>query len=253
MKTLNLVLIAPLLLLLITGCDKNDNPSSQTIYGKAVTLGEDSIRAFVTLDDGGDPQTIGLQFGENALKGLPTDTMPGMPHYMHIVAIPEQGKMIGVDHFEVDWNPLGHEPKAIYGVPHFDFHFYYIKSEEQAKIAGGPDTVPVPAQYIPKDYIVPVPFAVPYMGVHWFDSTAAEFHGQPFTATFIYGFYHGEMIFLEPMITKAYLETRPDVSVVIKQPVAFQKSNYYPVSYQVKYDTVKHVYLLTFSGLIKHV
>ena len=198
---------------------------------------------------GGNPQSVGLQLGENALNGLPTDTMSGMPGYMFTACIPDEGKVTGVDHFEVDWNPYGHPPEGIYTVPHFDLHFYYITSEEQATIIGGPDTVPVAQQFMPKDYIVPVPVAIPYMGVHWFDSTAAEFHGQPFTATFIYGFYHGDLKFVEPMITKAYLETHPDISVAIKQPQAFQHSNYYPTSYQLKYDAAKHVYTLTLSGL----
>ena len=107
--------------------------------------------------------------------------MPGMPGYMYPVAMPEKGKITGVDHFEVDWNPFGHPPQGIYTVPHFDFHFYYITQQEQASVIAGPDTVSVAPQFIPKDYIVPVPIAIPYMGVHWFDSTAAEFHGQPFT------------------------------------------------------------------------
>ena len=252
MKILNLIFIGFLLLTLSTGCDKNNDHPSQTLYGKAVALGKDSVRSFITFDPAGKPQAIGLQFGENALNGLPTDTMPGMPDYMYPLTLPEKANITGADHLEVDWNPFGHEPRAIYGVPHFDFHFYYITQQEQASVIPGPDTVPVPAQFIPKDYIVPVPIAVPNMGVHWFDSTAAEFHGQPFTATFIYGFYHGEMTFLEPMITKAYLETHPDVSTAIKQPQAFQHSNYYPTSYRVKYDASKHVYNLTLSGLIKH-
>jgi hypothetical protein len=97
-----------------------------------------------------------------------------------------------------------------------------------------------------------VPIAIPAMGVHWFDSTATEFHGAPFTSTFIYGFYHGNMTFLEPMITRAFFQTHPDFSATIKQPQKFQKSNYYPTGYQVKYDATKHLYFLILTGLVKH-
>jgi hypothetical protein len=254
MKTIKLLFFAPALVMLlhIASCDKNDNPSSQTIYGKAVALGNDSVRSFVTLDAHSIPQTIGLQFGENALNGLPTDTMPGMPSYMFPLQLPDEAKITGADHLEVDWNPVGHAPTAIYGVPHFDFHFYYITQQEQAAVIPGTDTMPVAPQFIPTNYIVPVPIAVPYMGVHWFDSTASEFHGQPFTATFIYGFYHGEMTFLEPMITKAFLASHTNVTTAIKQPQAFQHSNYYPMNYELKYDAATHVYTLSLSGLTKH-
>ena len=125
-----------------------------------MALGNDSVRSFVTVDQKGQPQNIGIQFGENALNGLPTDTMPGMPGYMYPLTVPDQAKNTGVDHLEVDWNPFGHEPRAIYGVPHFDLHFYYITQQEQASVIPGPDTVQVPSQFIPKDYIVPVPVAV---------------------------------------------------------------------------------------------
>jgi Domain of unknown function (DUF5602) len=236
----------------ITSCKKDDNKSPKTLYGTAVALGGDSIRSFVTLDENGQAQSVGLQFGENALNDLPTDTMPGMPNYMYQLSMPQYANAAGIDHIEADWNPFGHEPHAVYGVPHFDFHFYYVTAAEQASVVPGPDAVPVPPQFIPKDYFVPVPIAVPYMGVHWFDSTVVEFHGAAFTSTFIYGFYHGNMTFLEPMITKAFLQTHPDFSAAIKQPQSFQKSNYYPTTYQVKYDATKHVYLITLLDLVKH-
>jgi hypothetical protein len=253
MKTLNLFFIAAILVLTtVTSCTKDDKKLPQTLYGTAVALGGDSIRSFVTINENGITQSVGLQFGENALNGLPADTMPGMPGYMYHLSLPQFTNTTGLNHIEADWNPFGHDPHSIYGVPHFDFHFFYVTPEEQASVVPGPDAVPVPSQFVPKDYFSPVPFAVPYMGVHWFDSTATEFHGVPFTSTFIYGFYHGNMTFLEPMITKAFFQTHPDFSASIKQPQTFQKSNYYPTNYQVKYDGTKHVYLLTLSDLVKH-
>ncbi len=253
MKTKNLFFIGVTILSVAAGsCKKDDNKSPQTLYGPAVAAGADSIRSFVVLNENGQAQSIGIQLGENALNDLPLDTMPGVPDYTYPLSLPQFANPTGLDHMEVDWNPFGHEPKAVYGVPHFDFHFYYETKEEQAAVVPGPDMVKVPVQYVPKDYFTPVPIAIPYMGVHWFDSTAVEFHGTPFTSTFIYGFYHGNMTFLEPMITKAFLQTHPDFTAAIKQPQAFQKSNYYPLNYQVKYDGTKHVYLVTLLNLTKH-
>jgi hypothetical protein len=36
-----------------------------------------------------------------------------------------------IDHFDIDWNPEGHEG---YEVPHYDMHMYYITRDEQNKI-----------------------------------------------------------------------------------------------------------------------
>ena len=253
MKISNSFFIAlALLLTVITSCKKDHPDSTQTLYGAAVALGGDSVRSFVTLNVNGLPQSLGIELGENALNGLPADTMPGMPDYTYKLSLPQYANPAGVDHIEADWNPFGHEPRAVYGVPHFDFHFYYVTKEEQASVVPGPDAVPVPAQFVPKDYFSPVPVAIPDMGVHWFDSTATEFHGKPFTATVIYGFYHGNMTFLEPMVSKAFLQTHPDFSASVKQPQAFQKNNYYPTNYQVKFDLTKHVYRVTLLNLVKH-
>ena len=42
------------------------------------------------------------------------------------------------------------------------------------------------------------------MGWHWIDPLSPEFTGQPFSKTYIYGYYGGELSFVEPMITLAY-------------------------------------------------
>ena len=47
------------------------------------------------------------------------------------------------------------------------------------------------------------------MGVHWIDPEVAGVRrARQFTQTFIYGSWNGRLIFAEPMITKALLESR---------------------------------------------
>jgi hypothetical protein len=230
------------------GCRKENCDVTRTYYGAEVPLGNDNARSFVTIQPYGQPISIGIELGESALDNLPANTKSENSFEL---PLPAQAKAIGVDHIEIDWNPFGHPPEAIYGLPHFDFHFYYISKEEQSSVIPGPDTVTVPAKYVPKDYVNGV-VAVPDMGVHWTDSTSSEYHGLPFTTTFIYGFYHGEMTFVEPMVTKAFLESHPDFFAFIKQPVSFQHHNFYPTSYKVQYDASKHVYLVNLTGLKKH-
>jgi hypothetical protein len=186
----------------------------------------------------------------DALNGLPTQGDPNMggelPGYM--LDLPKQASNSGFDHSEVDWNPQGHEPLFAYGVPHFDFHFYMITPQEQSQVIPGPDTIPVDPKYIPQNYVSGM-MAVPDMGTHWVDTTSGEFHGQPFTITFIYGFYHGEMTFLEPMISKAFLDTKPDITLPIKQPQAFQKQGYYPTKVHLYFDDHDKQYVIALEGL----
>jgi hypothetical protein len=123
-----------------------------------------------------------------------------------------------------------------------------ITPQQQSQVVGGSDTVSVDPQYIPQNYISGV-MAVPNMGTHWVDTTSAEFHGQPFTITFIYGFYHGNMTFLEPMITKEYLEGKPDITLPIKQPQAFQRHGYYPTKVHLYFDNSTKEYVIALEAL----
>ena len=249
MKILKRVATAGFLILVIffQACKKDEdkNPAAKTFYGEPLSLGNGKIRSFVVLNAAGKPQTIGIKFTSGALSGLPTDSTieNDTP-----VPLPTEASATGFDHLEVDWNPVGHEPKAIYGLPHFDFHFYLITKDEQAKVIGGPDTVTVPTVFAPKDYKSGV-VAIPDMGVHWFDSKAPEFSGQKFTDTYIYGFYHGNLSFVEPMATSAFISTKPDYKIQIKQPQAFQKSGYYPAIQHLYYDASTSEYTMALEGL----
>ena len=51
------------------------------------------------------------------------------------------------------------------------------------------------------------------MGVHAVNPSAPEFHNQPFTATFLYGYYNKQQTFIEPMAAGI-----PQVEAVILRP-----------------------------------
>ena len=87
-------------------------------------------------------------------------------------------------------------------------------------------------------------------GAHWIDPAAPEFNGQRFTKTFIYGFYDGKMIFMEPMVTKAYLETKTSATADIKLPAMYPRSAYYPARYVVKYDATAKEYTVSLEGMV---
>lgn len=104
----------------------------------------------------------------------------------------------------LDWNPQGHEPPQIYGLPHFDVHFYIVPDE--VRLGMLPEKV-TEFENLPSDEYVPAgyfrgPGFVPFMGVHWLNGASPELHGATFTQTFIWGSYDGEFVFWEPMLTR---------------------------------------------------
>ena len=58
----------------------------------------------------------------------------------------------------------------------------------------------------------------------------------PFTTTFIYGAYEGQLIFWEPMITLDFLQKTQAACLAIRQANAFRESGYYPTQYCVRQD-----------------
>lgn len=228
-----------------------------TFLGEAKMMGNGVAWSWVERNTEGEPTSIGVTFTETALTGLP-ETMPstGLPGWEYELALPREAGIEPFDHIVIDWNPKGHIPPGIYDVPHFDFHFYLINQKVRAGITAKDSDLTKckkkpAAKFIPADYILPEGTEVPRMGVHWIDPSAPEFNQQPFTKTFIYGSYDGRITFIEPMITKAFLETRTDVTEAIKLPEAFQKPGYYPTSYRLKYDPVRKEYTVELEGLTR--
>ncbi len=246
-----------ILIALMAGCSMSDSdaPKPGTFDGPAVAVGQGQARAFVTRDAYGKPLTLGIRLDEAALSGLPAEPPAGAEGTAYTLALPAEAAGMGYDHIVVDWNPHGHVPPGVYDVPHFDFHFYLIGEEAINKItAVGEDLerahkAPVP-EFMPEGYILPPGTEVPKMGAHAIDPTGDEFTKKSFTKTFLYGFYDGEMIFVEPMITNAYLETKPDVTVPVKVPKAYAKLAYYPTQYGVRYVADTGKYEITLQGLV---
>lgn len=238
-----------------TGCSKDSDTSatsqdqnissqrrtSRKFYGPAVHIGNGAGRVWISEDQNGNPTGIGINLTERALNSLP-EQMTSWVLYP-----PRQGATNFYKHIAIDWNPMGHEPMAIYGIPHFDFHFYTISNDERMMI-GPNDTVQfanAPAsQYVPPMYIQ-TPGGVPMMGAHWIDVTSPELNGAVFTKTFIWGSYDGDFIFWEPMVTRDYLLTHPNDEVTLAQPAAYQHDGWYPQKYAIDFDGNEYSIALT--------
>ncbi len=207
-------------------------------YGTAVALGNGTARSYLVTQSG-TPVELGVALSQGALDSLPSVAKMGGYEYLLPLPAgnPTQYQVIGLN-----WNPTGHPPAGIYTVPHFDFHFYMISLAAKDSIvpidtAFASEAANLPAAvYRPANYVADPPAnAVPTMGLHWHDSTAAEYHGQPFTRTYIEGSWNGRFIFAEPMVALSYLLTKPDELVPV---VSAQHSvaGYYPAAYRVGWN-----------------
>ena len=63
-----------------------------------------------------------------------------------------------------------------------------------------------------------------------------------FTQTFINGSWDGNYTFMEPMMTREWLLTKPMIREDIKQPLAYQHTAYYPTVYSVRFDDAADEY-----------
>ncbi len=223
-----------------------------TFYGPAVQMGDGHVRSWINISRADNkPLAIGLEITDGALQGLPDDAHDFAANTFMLALHKKAKEVTPFDHMMVNWEPEGHEPPGIYNVPHFDFHFYKISTAEQMMIGPMPTANP-PAGYLPASYVIQAA-TVPQMGTHWLDPSSPELPPRfiPFTHTFIYGSTAGKVIFLEPMITLAYLDGGNTVIKSIPQPLHFAPSGtYYPRDYRIWEDATTHRHYVAMADFV---
>ena len=249
-------------------------------YGAPVRVGHGLARTYLLVDraDRRVPLELGVSLTDGVMDGLPAAEGPSVhPGAVHghesttvsLLELPP-GNTTPYRFVQLNWNPAGHEPTAIYGLPHFDFHFYTISKEAReaivpsdpefaARAASLPGADFRPPFYVDNATAVNLPAAlvtVPRMGLHWIDVRSPELQAalgnpagfQPFTKTYFIGSWDGRFIFGEPMITRAYLLAVRDAAgdEVIPLPAAAHAdpAGLYPTSYRIAYDPRAHQFLV---------
>jgi hypothetical protein len=242
-----------------SSCKKdNDNEKSGIFKGPEVQVHAGKAWTWIQLDKNGDPMRLAISVTDAALSSVPVGIGSEEAHDHSdmennwVLKFHPKAGVTPFNHVGMGWNPSGHEPEPIYGKPHFDFHFYMVSPEEIAAIPPYEmakakfDNYPAPA-YFPPAYFN-AGGGVPQMGAHWVDLTSGEFNGQPFTQTFIYGSYDGQVTFYEPMITLDFLKNNSNYERSIPQPAKVQKTGWYPTKLRVvKHDGVMEVILDEFA------
>lgn len=242
-------------------------------YGAPVALGNGQARTYVMVDGrSGNPVEVGVALSAAALEGLPSHSPhhgPGThgPYSEYLLELPA-GNPTPYRFVEVDWNPDGHG--GPYTAPHFDFHFYRVPLATRneidlnapdfaAKAARLPAEAEIPARYVSTHVLLnttPAGMTVPRMGLHWLDAASPELppSNQPFTRTFIVGSWDGQVIFDEPMVTRAFIlaqRTDPATAREIAVPPAgrYTPAGFYPTSYGIRWEEAAGEYRIALQGL----
>ena len=273
-----------------TAVVRDGNPGTHSardaarLVGPEAAVGRGSARLYVDRGPHGEPRAIGIALTEGALSGLAShmnatsrcfdkDGDGSMSH----------GECMGDDEVDLElpagaadlglpvrwamlnWNPEGHMHPAppVWGAPHFDFHFYIADKALIDGIRTGPcaelidcddfkrASRPLPEGHMPEGYIE-VGAAVAAMGNHLIDSRDPELADPSlgFSGTFIYCTYDASLIFLEPMVSHAFLASRPDRCTPVRSPKSVAVAGYYPTSYCVRYDAASATYRVSLEGLV---
>lgn len=251
------------------------------ITGGVTRVGAATAVAFAELGPEAAPVALGVALSSDFFDELPTDlsdehqcfdrdgdgavARPAECNPWHEWVIPLPDEVASREDIPfkwslMNWNPTGHIPPGIYDSPHFDVHFYIAPIEDVLAIEPGPcgpefvrcdqyeiARRPLPPNYMPADY-QDVEAVAPAMGNHLIDLTSAEFHGQPFTRTWIYGIYDGEVTYYEEMVALDYLRSRPSECFAIKSPPAVGLAGYYPTLSCLRYLPESDEYTVSMEG-----
>jgi hypothetical protein len=192
---------------------------------------------------------------ENAPADQPMAWPPAAAAEIDMPApVAEQG---GLTQLTMYWENAGHPPGA-FMTPHFDFHFYTVPVSARAAMDCADLTKPdaLPAAYGLPDIPLPPEFAkmmgvpaliglcVPQMGMHAILQSEIDRTDQ-FSATMVIGYYKGEPIFIEPMISKAMLMRKESFELTI--PDVPGMAGPHPTRFRGEYDAAQQAYRFILS------
>jgi hypothetical protein len=219
---------------------------------------ESEVCAWVTLD-GDRPLELGATIPIALIESVPLDAeMTWPPRQLGTLELPTEARTaLGIDHLAINWEAHGHPP-ATFLAPHFDFHFYSITREAVAAIDCADESKPaaVPGGYALPDIDIPgmgtlVGLCVPLMGMHAMPAADAG-ATDAFDASMVVGYYGGEPIFFEPMVSRALLLERSDFALPVPAVHGLPDGVRYPAELRAEYDEKNRQYRLIATGFGAH-
>lgn len=221
-------------------------PDPQVVDGEIRTIGDGTVRAWLTLAHDGIPVAVGVTLTEAALAALRQHADTAIT-----LRLPPQAAVRIVDHIELAWTREAGAPHDAYAQPRLDARFHLVPLATRAAFDDADRAAAIPPlQRIPPRYVPNAGFA-PGHGVRWIDPTAPEFRGEPFAVALLYGFHGGRIVFLEPRVSLAILESRTDTVHDIEPPREPPPPGYFPTRYSVRYDAAAHEHTIALEGLVR--
>ena len=204
-----------------------------------------NVSTWAKVDSSNSVVEAGVTIPYEIIERPPSELGKGPAGSIVVSPFPEiVRKSTFLNHFELNWEMHGHEPK-VFMVPHFDFHFYGVPTQEVFKVAAQ-DPLQPEVRQVPAGYIYPGrEFTVPQMGVHAVRPSDLE---RPFSDVLIFGFYGGKMTFIEPMVTRDRMLEKKHITYDIPVPGYLGKSTRYPTKVDIRYDSKAKAYQIIFSG-----
>ncbi len=269
----------------MAACSSERTAGPKLYQGDTADLGNGDVSTYVETDAAGDLVAIGVRLSSSSLTGFPLEPDGTAPCFdvdgdgaedartecfmmlRRDLYLPpsESPALAPFGYVQFNYNPHGHPPPAppVYAEPHFDFHFYLVGLEDVKKIRTGTcgffidcdlyerARVPVPAEYMPPDYIE-VGAAAGEEGNHLLLSTAPELGDPPadFTQTFIFGSYDGHIIFYEPMIAVSVFTSGLDECYPIAEPTAWEVAGPYPTRYCMRHLPDEEAYTVSLESFV---
>lgn len=244
--------------LALLGCAADPEPAvetaTETIMGDCGSVhGADICTWGETM--GGEVTAFGATIPMDAITGAPEEApMAWPPEASAVVKLPDAvATATGFHSLTVFWEPHGHPPGA-YLTPHFDFHFYSMADEARMAIDCVDTSKPsaIPAGYALPDVNIPeigdLPgLCVPTMGMHSLPASELE-SPEVFEKTMVVGYYQGESIFIEPMITKATMMQRQGFTLDIPEIPGKPAGARYPMQFRADFDSTANAFRFVFSG-----
>ncbi|MDP4200567.1 MAG: DUF5602 domain-containing protein [Bacteroidota bacterium] len=237
MKTVSFSL-SILCLGILIGCSSSTTPQPQTYIGASTTIGSGTANSWVTVDGSGNMTAIGVTISDAALASLPAmGMMYEIPMPAGVTTIPY--KSISLDYATMDPAP--------YNVPHLDAHFYFEDMMARMNIMQGIDTMMPGGMMLPAGY-TRIGECDSMMGVHYMDTSAPEWHKQPFHCAFVYGFAKGTMTFMEAMCDQASLSNHTALSGTVKPMMMMSMPMSMPKTYKTSYDATTKTTKIELDG-----
>jgi len=215
---------------------------------------ESQVCTWVVME-GGAAVELGATFPMAIVEAVPSDAeMVWPPEQLAAIELPVEARTsLGIDHLGLNWEAHGHPPGPFL-TPHFDFHFYNVSQSEIRAIDCSDETKPskLPARHVLPDIDVPglgilVGLCVPRMGMHAMVEEELE-TTDPFGASLVVGYYGGDVIYFEPMISRELLLEKSDFALSVPAIENLPLGVHYPSEFRAEYDAVAKQYRMIFTG-----